>query len=386
MKKNVQVPRTARRQKLTFFIPLNADDFCRLVLAVLSQQAARAIPTREEGMLKEQSIEMFWMEEEEEQAQETSKVPIDESPSEETSDDPSPSDICDQKTSIITECEEFLRNLNRQRLGMRPPSKRQHSAARHRKSLCRKESANSLSATAEPEEQVQDITDEQQHQPQLPTSLKGEAKYSSTREDRLSLKSLVQTSWRLSKNRGSTKCSDDSQSTAEDAIRPKKGLSKLTGSLSRVVCAAGVLKEASREKESRYDNDQVRYTCSDENERVSVENGKDTKKVAFLSDLVDLTGEPVVRPRLDTIDSECSQESQETNDHDTEHDTELVLHSYEDFVETMYQKQAERMGESDLSRRMKTSLLALVEDIDDDAGLWLGLRRDSFEVPLEFRE
>ena len=33
--------------------------------------------------------------------------------------------------------------------------------------------------------------------------------------------------------------------------------------------------------------------------------------------------------------------------------------------------------------RVKTNMLALIENIDNDAGVWLGLRSDSFEVEPE---
>eukprot|EP00544_Gedaniella_sp_CCMP2646_P012928 CAMPEP_0202497064 /NCGR_PEP_ID=MMETSP1361-20130828/21798_1 /ASSEMBLY_ACC=CAM_ASM_000849 /TAXON_ID=210615 /ORGANISM="Staurosira complex sp., Strain CCMP2646" /LENGTH=328 /DNA_ID=CAMNT_0049128563 /DNA_START=32 /DNA_END=1018 /DNA_ORIENTATION=+ len=274
----------------------------------------------------------------------------------------------ESKDSMIRECEEFIKKFSqRQNLsGMKHSAAKKQASTKCELPLLREESAGSQRVSGSPPSETTTPKEDEkgqciivQRDTKASSSLKRESKYSSPKNDRLmSLKSLVKSSRKVSK-------------WDEDSEKADRGrFLKINDSLS---CIIGRRQQEDRgEDESRFDEDQERSTQLGSS--VDRSDHKEVKKVAFLSDLVDYV-EPVL-PRINSIESKGTQEVSDAAE------TELVLKSYEEFVGRL-RRERRTFGEPDLSTRVKTNMLALIENIDNDAGVWLGLRSDSFEFEPE---
>lgn len=314
------------------------------------------------------SIEVAWMGDptKDQKKNKAFKESIDEPPSTLTRTSESREE--ENKASIIRECEEFLQKFSQRQdlLDIRPLVARKHASIKYELSLRRKEFAGAQSRRecnqiemSKPEREPhisQNALVERNRK--AAASLMSESKCSSSQKGRPLFKSLKKSSRQLSM------CKHQGSETSDDRGR----FSKINNSL---FCIVGRHKEACDEDESRCDKNQARSSLlgssTDRSDR------KEVKKVAFLSDLVDYV-EPDLQ-RVDTIESECSQEA-------SDQETTLMLKSYEEFVGRL-RRERRTFGEPDLSTRVKTNMLALVENIDNDAGLWFGLRCDSFEADQE---
>lgn len=274
----------------------------------------------------------------------------------------------ESKESTIRECEEFIEKFSQlQNLsGMKHSAAKKQASTKCKVSLLREKSAGSQRVSGSPPSETTTPKKHEkgqciivQRDTRASSSLIRESKYSSPKKDRLiSLKSLVKASRKVSKwDEGS-----------EKADRGR--FLKINDSLS---CIVGRRQQEDRgEDESRFDENQERSTHLGSS--VYRSDHKEVKKVAFLSDLVDYV-EPVLT-RIDSIESEGNQEVSDAAE------TELVLKSYEEFVGRL-RRERRTFREPDLSTRVKTNMLAMIENIDNDAGVWLGLRSDSFEFEPE---
>lgn len=164
--------------------------------------------------------------------------------------------------------------------------------------------------------------------------------------------------------------------SAYDHKETHKGpLSRLSSSLSCIACVAGDPRETRDDTEECWAPEEIRHFEHVPAELDAPAKKTKMKKVAFLSDLVDYNTDMV--PHI----SNYSLEPEESFDDPTA--TESLLREPASARAVRVKSNPEtgplNPANVDMSRRMKTNMLVILEQINEDAGLWTGLRHDSFD-------
>lgn len=190
------------------------------------------------------------------------------------------------------------------------------------------------------------------------------SKYS-TDNEQLSPSSCMEVPWVRTSKQNSLKGQDVFDTGESSALKGR--MSKLSSSLARLACVTG-LEHESREDELWLD-DQVKRVLREDRDGFSESNKN--MKVAFLSDLyVDDSSSDGCNNVTDEFSK--SSDNKVPNKQTRE---ESSLQQYEKFMTREIDSTF-----AGLSRRMKTNTVALLDSINEDSALWLGLRRDSFDL------
>lgn len=226
-----------------------------------------------------------------------------------------------------------------------------------------------------------------------------ETKYSSSNEDDgRSLRTCMKVPWKNSRKRAPKERVDFDVLQLQGTS--KERLAKLSSSLAGVTCVDGAPMESREEMEDwrNYRGDMEEVPRS----RVELDGSAQhhMKKVAFLSDMVDYSEEEDENDSVPSDTKDVSVPEYDLEVEDGFHEPMVTIfpgHSREAIGKTGTKECHDRVkcdvspssealmrrNNMGMTRRMKTNMLALLENIDSDAGVWLGLRRDSFEVPAE---
>lgn len=192
-------------------------------------------------------------------------------------------------------------------------------------------------------------------QKQQPSSIIRDAKYSAVPPPKENIKdrTCMGTTW-LSKKQ------------ITDTESNKRRLSKFSDSLSCIACVAGIPPSEPRHDDELLLDNKVKEMLQKELEDSSMI--MNTKKVAFLSDLVGDFDEHVRDDLLCNYGNVIEEAKGSNKTPPTK-------------MNERYKGHMSRTTDpilTGMSRRMKTNFIALLETMDEDAGLRLGLRRDSF--------